>query len=596
MLKKASFILIGVALIVLLVANLYVSHINNEEQESIKQTRDETTYRYTRHGDVVGFIDRHGARSWQGIPYAKPPINDLRWKSPRPPEHSYDLVETLYPGSPCPQFSRKNSENKNAGLQALIGEEDCLFLNIWSPPNAVDLPVMLWIHGGGNTVGHGGNYSGAWLAANREVVVVTINYRLGVFGWFNHPKLNPEDLTDRSGNFGTLDIIRSLEWVKENIKEFGGNPDNVTIFGESAGGLNVLSMIASPLASGLFHKAIVQSGGLRLVTKKHASDFSNAGGHENSSSEILSKLLMQDGMINDPQMAKRYIDKMTKTQLTKYLYAKSPPEIFRILEKNSFGMFSLPEIIRDGHVIPDYDSLDIFSSADLHNLVPIILGTNRDEPSLFMFKDPKYVNTYFGMIPRIKNEEIYKQTVKYGALAWKVIGVDSIANAMSLAGNSKVYAYRFDWDEQPSRYGFDLSLALGATHGLEIPFVFGDFENRLFSSLYPNDEAQKELSQSINSYWTEFAYSGDPGRGRNDQNPHWASWKEDGLTSLVLDTAEDKGIRMIYDEYTLDTVKAQLFAEKFADDEQKCELYRTIFRGQYFKQPEYENLSPSKCK
>ena len=593
--KRASFILIGIAFAVLLSANLYVSYISSDEQEAVKQFRDETTYRYTRHGDVVGFIDQYGARSWQGIPYAKPPVDDLRWKSPQAPEHSYDLLETLLPGSPCPQFSGTNVEAENATSQGLIGSEDCLFLNIWAPPNAVDLPVMVWIHGGGNTFGDGGTYSGAWLAANREVVVVTINYRLGVFGWFSHPKLEQDNDEDASGNFGTLDIIRSLKWVKQNITEFGGSPENVTIFGESAGGFNVLSMIASPLASGLFHKAIVQSGGLNLTTKAHAEDFLLEGGHANSSSEILSKLLMEDGIIDNPQLAKQHIESMTTSEFSEYLYAKSPSEIFRILGNGGFGMLSLPDIFRDGHVIPNYESTELFSSADLHNVVPIILGTNRDEPSLFMVRNPKYVATYFGVIPRIKDKNFYKQTVKYGALAWKVRGVDSIANSMSLAGNSNIYAYRFDWDEEPSQYGFDLSLALGAAHALEIPFVFGDFENRLFSSLYPNDDAQKSLSQSMTSYWTEFAYSGDPGRGRNGQNPHWAHWKEDGLTSLILDTENDAGIRMISDEYTMESIKTEFLSEEFANDEQKCELYKTTFRGEHFKQTEYDNLIATKC-
>ena len=593
--KRASFILIGIAFAVLLSANLYVSYISSDEQEAVKQLRDETTYRYTRHGDVVGFIDRYGARSWQGIPYAKPPIDDLRWKSPQAPEHSYDLLEALLPGSPCPQFSGTNVEAENATSRGLIGSEDCLFLNIWAPPNAVDLPVMVWIHGGDNTFGDGGTYSGAWLAANREVVVVTINYRLGIFGWFSHPKLGQDNDKDASGNFGTLDIIRSLEWVKENITEFGGSPNNVTIFGESAGGFNVLSMIASPLASELFHKAIVQSGGLNLTTKDHAEDFLHEGGHSNSSSEILSKLLMEDGIIDSPQLAKQQIDSMTTRELSEYLYAKSPSELFRNLGSGGSGILSLPDIFRDGYVIPNYESIKLFGSAELHNVVPIILGTNRDEPSLFMVRNPKYVDTYFGVIPRIKDRNFYKQTVKYGALAWKVQGVDSIANAMSHAGNSNVYAYRFDWDEELTQYGFDLSFALGAAHALEIPFVFGDFENHLFSSLYPNDDAQKLLSQSMTSYWTEFAYSGDPGRGRNGQDPHWTHWKEDGLTSLVLDTKNDAGIRMIPDEYTMKSIKTEFLNEEFADDRQKCELYKTTFRGEHFKQTEYENLVATKC-
>ena len=595
MLKKVSLFIIGTAFIVLLMANLFITYIEDEDQTNFQQLRDETTYRHTRNGDIVGFIDQHGARSWQGIPYAAAPIKDLRWKAPRPPQYSYELLETLKPASPCPQFSLSANRSEESSLSRLVGNEDCLYLNVWSPPNAVKLPVMVWIHGGGNTIGNGGSYSGASLATNREVVVVTINYRLGVFGWFRHPKLKSGDADDDSGNYGTLDIIQSLKWVAENINEFGGDPDNITIFGESAGGLNVLAMVASPLAKDLFHRAIVQSGGLSLTPVTRAENLSKDGGHPFSSAEIVSKLFLNDGLAKNPESANKYQDTISTNKLTEYLYEKTPSEIFRLFDSGGFGMISLPDTFRDGHVIPDTTSAELFSDKEKHNMVPIVLGTNRDEPSLFMFRDPEFVDNYFGVIPYLKNKSTYQQAVRYGGLSWKVRGVDDIAEKMTRAGNPNVFAYRFDWDEEPSQYGFDLSIALGAAHALEIPFVFGDFEGSLFSGLYPNDEAQYQLSESMTSYWTEFAYTGRPAKGRENNETYWASWKENDQTTLILDTEKDAGIRMISDQYSIISIKEAFLSDQFENDEDKCRLYKSTFRGEHFIQSEYESLTKSGC-
>ena len=597
MLKKASFFIIGIAFAVLLLANLFITYVADDETVDLPLTRDGTTYRHTSHGDIVGFIDRHGARSWQGVPYASPPTKDLRWRAPRPPQNSYELRETLIPSDSCPQFALAAEISDESAKRRLIGKEDCLYLNVWSPPNAVDLPVMVWVHGGGNTIGNGGSYNGAWLAANREVVVVTINYRLGVFGWFRHPAIRTGNHEDDSGNFGTLDIIQSLKWVNENILEFGGDPNNVTIFGESAGGLNVLAMIVSPLAKGLFHKAIVQSGGISLTTTKRAEQSIIDGGHPFSGKEIVSKLLVADDLVDNHESSYNYQNRVSANQLSEYLYNKTPSEIYRILEAGNLGMIQVPDIFRDGHVIPDLSTAELLSSREQHNMVPIILGTNRDEPSLFMFRDSRYIENYFGLFPRIKNEHSYKQAVRYGGLSWKVRGVDDIAVKMSSAGNSNVFAYRFDWDEEPSQYGFDLSLALGAAHALEIPFVFGDFTDGLFSiyGLYPNDEPQNRLSESITSYWTQFAYTGSPGRGRDNRESHWTSWKEAGNTSLILDTERDSGIRMISDQYTMQGIKKEFLEDIFTSEKQKCELYKSTFRGDHFVQSEYVSLTASGC-
>ena len=257
------------------------------------------------------------------------------------------------------------------------------------------------------------------------------------------------------------------------------------------------------------------------------------------------------------------------------------------------GMINLPDNFGDGHVLPALTTEEIFSSADTHNMVPVILGTNRDEPSLFMVRNPAYVDTWLGFIPRLKDETTYRLLVKYGALAWKERGVDSLADYMTAAGNPNVYAYRFDWDEQPSQLGFDMSVALGAAHALEIPFVFGDFEGGLgLSYIYPNDEAQTALADSMMSYWTHFAYTGDPDQGRDGQEVAWTRWGDNGRHSIILDTPADQGIFMSDERVTRPGLATALAAENFPNVRDKCEVYVRNFRDS-FDPAEYEALDPA---
>src|SRR5579862_2047693 len=211
-------------------------------------------------------------RAWLGIPYATPPVGDLRWRAPRPPA-SWEGVRAMdrY-GAACMQPTGL------ANLQGLPPmSEDCLTLNIWAPAQPEKAPVMLWIHGGAFVEGSGAlaAYAGTELA-RQGVVVVTINYRLGDFGLFAHPALNHEAVAEPSANFGFMDQVAALRWVKQNIAAFGGDPGNVTIFGESAGGASVNFLMVSPEARGLFHRAIAESGGGQS-TLRSAADLDQEG-------------------------------------------------------------------------------------------------------------------------------------------------------------------------------------------------------------------------------------------------------------------------------------------------------------------------------
>ena len=590
--NKIAIALIVVAALVAVGGYWYISSL---PAPAPQREADGATRRTTESGDLVGFIAQSGSRAWLGVPFARPPVGQGRWRAPEPPQPAGELIEALEFGTPCPQLhSQLTGDGDAPGPSGMVGDEDCLYLNIWSPPNARDLPVMFWIHGGGNSIGHGGNVVGANLAAARQVVVVSINYRLGLFGWFNHPALASGDPADDSGNYGPLDMIRALQWTRDNIAVFGGDPNRVTVFGESAGAFDTLAMMASPLAKGLFHRAIVQSGSYRAVPVAEGQAQAVDGGHPNSAREIASALLMADGLAADAATARALQETWPAAKLAEYLRGKAPADLYAVLNGGAFGMVNLPDGFMDGHVLPAMPTAEIFSAAGNHNQVPVILGTNRDEPTLFMSRDPRYVDDLFGLFYSLKDEAAYKRQVSYGARAWKARGVDELAQHMVASGNPDVYAYRWDWDEEPSVLGYDLSVALGAGHALEIPFVFGDFASGLggIDYIFPNDENQRLLSESMMSYWTEFAYNGAPGRGRDGAEVEWLPWGQGGKTSILLDTPTDGGIRMDDEIVTHASVKAKLIEDaSFASTQERCETYVRILRfTDLFDADEYAGL------
>ncbi len=527
--------------------------------ETAPPTADAASRRTLTSGDVVGFQSEHGAHAWRGIPFATPPTGDLRWRAPQPPARWDGAREALTAGSPCPQFA-SGLVSDTAEPGSLIGAEDCLYLNVYAPRFAAGevpagkarLPVMLWIHGGGNTIGHAAYYDGGNLAATHRVIVITSNYRLGAFGWFRHPALvaTAADALDASGNYGTLDLVRALEWVRDNAAAFGGDPSNVTIFGESAGGADVVALLASPLARGLFHRAIVQSGGTRSVSLAEASNLADDAepGQATSASEIALRLLVKEGRAADRAAARAMPAEMAPADLAAWLRAKTPAEILSAYETGALAMYRAPNLLRDGTVLPA-DEIPARLARGEFARVPVIFGTNRDESKLFQFMDPKQVRRWLWIFPRARDLERYQLSAEYNSKIWKVNGADEPAALMRAAGHKPVYVYRWDWDSWPKSIFADLPVLLGAAHGLEIGFVFGHFSSgRMTRFLYDdaNADARAELSHAMMSYWANFAYTGDPGRGRDGKLPLWGAWDDSSAEApkfLVLDTPDGGGIR-----------------------------------------------------
>jgi para-nitrobenzyl esterase len=564
---------------------------------------DPATERQITQGRLIGFDAGSGAHGWLGIPYAAPPVDDLRWRAPRPALSWGGLREALVAGPPCPQLGGPLSDVPLSDYGDVIGEEDCLTLNVWAPAKAAGdeagqdtpYPVMVWIHGGGNTIGYGADYDGRFLAATENVVVVTINYRLGVLGWFNHPAILESAATpeDASGNFGTLDTIAALVWVRDNIASFGGDPERVTVFGESAGGVNVFGLMASPLAEGLFHRAISQSGLARASTVHSARAFRSEGGHPASAGEVVSRWLVEQGRAPERVAADEMQRAMSADQLRAFLADLDAADMIGGFSAPG-GMYRAPALLLDGHVLPERSLLETLADRDAGSTVPLIAGSNRDEARLFMALDDRWVERRLGVLLRIRDPATHEAVAGILSDHWRLLGVDQPLDALSAANPDIVYGYRFDWDEGGTAAIADLPSLLGAAHGFELPFVFGDFDDLWGIPLLFTDEnepGRRALSRDIMAYWGAFARSGSPTGNAEKALPEWPTWSDEhgsaGSNSssversgrvLVLDTDAGGGIRPLDQRVDLDDLHARFLAVAPGVDERlACGLYAYLF-------------------
>jgi len=496
--------------------------------------RDSTSYIQveTPNGDVLG-IEEENLYVFKGLAYAKAPVGELRWKAPRDVAISNELIDATEFKSECIQPA---SESFISNWNVSVGNEDCLYLNVYVPKNQTEInknkfPVMFWIHGGSNIWGSGDFYDYSKLATDKQVIVITVNYRLGLFGWFSSEHLrNTSEGLDQSSNFGQLDLIKGLEWVNENIASFGGDASNVTIFGESAGGHNVLTLLASPLADGLFHKAISQSG----YVSSYSQEFAD------SVSELSSKNIFKDDikfMVNDED-------------IVGYLRSLSSEEIYQRYKKTADeNLYPItPITIRDGIVVPKegiYEALE-----DIDEDLVVVAGTNKDEMNFWYIRSDYFYNSTGEIILRLKrSEDNLKSWIKYRSDIWRFKGAEEPLRRMSKA-NDNLYSYRFDWDEQSdSSFAGNYALFVGASHGMEIPFVTGDFDLGPITFyvkpfLFPDasEEGRLALSNLMMDYWANIAKYGNP--NEFTKGPEWEKFTAENNQLLILDNPLSDNVKM----------------------------------------------------
>ncbi|HEX4068345.1 MAG TPA: carboxylesterase family protein [Acidobacteriaceae bacterium] len=480
----------------------------------------------TADGKVHGKASQDGqVRTFLGIPYAAPPVGALRWKAPQAAEKWSGVREATEFGNRCiPQNAFPDMHYRDPGPS-----EDCLTLNVWTPAKdkKAKLPVMVWIYGGGFTAGTTSEprQDGEHLAT-KGVIVVSMNYRLGVFGFLALPGLAIESSDHAAGDYGLMDQTAALEWVKKNIAAFGGDPKNVTLFGESAGSISVSAQMASPMAQGLFAHAIGESGG--AFPGPHGPLF---------------KSLADAEMENAAYAAKAF-----GTADVAALRAMSADDLLAKIkaaaETHTEGGRFWPDV--DGHFLPEPVSEIYKEGKQAH--IPLLAGWNRDEPSATVarYPQPATVQSFtemaqkeFGeraaeflqLYPATTDAEAVRSTIDFAGNNFITFATWEWLEAQVATGNAPVYRYHF---ERPSPEDKFHAAGSGAFHSDEIEYVFGTLDSRIGATWQPED---RKLSDLIETYWTNFARTGNPNGGEAGPDaplsstvrpPVWPQYDEKG--------------------------------------------------------------------
>jgi para-nitrobenzyl esterase len=542
---------------------------------------DPSTKVDTSFGKIQGVDDsaHSGTLSWKGVPFAKAPVGALRWSAPVDPDPWTTTRLATQFAQPCVQYGRiygpgaNNTYDATIGttLNQAVGDEDCLYLNLWRPATRQsNLPVIVFIHGGSNVSGYTADpvYDGAALAKTANAVVVTVNYRVGIFGWLNLPQLKPGiDAQNDSGNFSVLDNIKALQFINRNIAAFGGNAGNVTVMGQSAGAIDVYALLTSPLVVNanpkLMHRAVAMSGGISLASNLPLGSIPTLNPATTTLAQgnaLLNNLLIADGLATDTTTAQAYVATQTPEQIAMYLRGKSPAVLLttlltKLAPLGLAGSGPIPE----GVVVP-VDPVGAINAGN-YLKVPFLASNTRDEAKLFptflalspvlggvsgrLVSDATLFSTQFSYNPDAAPTVLIGNWIpaQYLPVDTPVTGFnaktdllnsiffiasrDNVLNALK-AKQPEVWYFRFDWDEEPAPWN-DI---YGAAHAFDLAFLFGNFGPSLFSNV-ANSTANKagrlDLSNAMMKSVGAFARNGDP----NDPvlGVAWPAWP----STLIFD-------------------------------------------------------------
>ncbi|HEP1844377.1 carboxylesterase family protein [Streptococcus suis] len=512
-------------------------------------------------GEIKGKKDSTTATiEWLGIPYAAEPVGELRWKAPQPVEKwegSFDATEI---GSPFIQISKGE----------VVGSEGALNLDVVRPDNTeANLPVIVFLHGGNNQTGHAQEIKGNGFVNDINAVYVSINYRLGALGFNPLEALKTGTDEENSGNYTLLDIAAALDWVEENIEVFGGDKDNVTLAGFSAGGRDVMATLISPLFKDKYDKAISFSGGMTLADETDSQDiFATA----------IAPLVVEDGIKSTELEAKEWLLSNNR-QVADYLYGLPAERLASLMGNAGIRMSVFPHLYKDGVVIPK----EGFDTSN-YNDVPLLLITGTSEFSLFTAFDPYFANSVtdgslFSDADKLK-EFIF--TESYGSALYRLSNTVDSARKLQGTYKSPIYIGEISYGDNTETAPKTAQL-LGAFHGVFEPLLQQPSNYATFIGEDFNSEGAKQLSQQFKAYLKGFITSSNP---EGEKLPQWEEWTTDGSQIMKFDASLEKAeIEMGEDSQTAEDIVANLRADSTLSADKKQVLIDNVLNGRWFSQP-----------
>ncbi|MDR2174856.1 MAG: carboxylesterase family protein [Synergistaceae bacterium] len=516
----------------------------------------------TAYGTVQG-VKEGNALVWRGIPYAKAPVGELRWRAPRSPEPWSGVRDTSKPGSIGIQLT----------ADGIIGSEDNLNLNIFRPDTEKEyLPVLVYLHGGNNQTGSSAELPAAKLAVNADIVVVPLQIRLGLLGFNNLPALRTGDPLEDSGNYSLLDIAFALDWIKENIAAFGGDPRNITVSGYSAGGRDVMALLVSPLFKDKFQKAFSFSGGLTLADSEQSRKVI---------ARYIAKLVLEDGKAKTESEAVKWLLKDSK-EVRRYLYDLPADRLAGLIGNAMIRLSAFPHLFKDGAVLPK-EGFD----TRRYNSVPIVLLASATEFSPFAVSDPYFARAAkektFLSDPKIRGEIEF--VIKHGSRLYEYFNAEQSAEKIFGRYGAPIYTVDILWGTDKDIVGKEFAALSGAAHGIFRPFLTDEAIGlrAAYPQAFENDGA-RELTQLFQRYLSNFLYTGNPnGRGL----PAWRAWEsaKSGPAQLLLN-ADKNGtiVRQTSARTTYEQILKEIETDDSVSPEAKKTILSKVLNGRWFSE------------
>jgi para-nitrobenzyl esterase len=527
----------------------------------------------TVYGRVQGYETNQGKTLvWKGIPYAKAPVGALRWKAPQNPDKWNGIFDATKDG--------------NIGMQLsggkIKGSDDCLNLDISRPNNAaINLPILVYIHGGCNQTGpYATAINFQQFVVNAQAIVVSIKHRLGFLGFNNLPALRTGNAYEASGNYGLLDMSKALDWVKENIAYFGGNPNNITVSGFSTGGRNVVAMLISPIFAGQFQKAVSFSGGMTIANYEASAKLI---------AKAIAPLVVVDKVKRTEEEAYRWLLTVDKS-VSDYLYRLSADRIINAMPSSNIRMASFPHLFNDGTVLPK----EGFNTTK-YNDVPLILVTGSKEFASFTRGDPEFC--FIKDEDLLSNAEIYKSyryAVDYGSKLYIYANAQEPAQKMVGRYHAPIYTCDFDWGSDPKIVGEKMAKLWGSYHGIWKSFLMNEAGSRIPADVFKTVGAQ-DLVTKFQKYISNFLWTGNPNSKGLVQ---WKPWRDAniGPTQLLLNADKEKAIiTMSSERIKYEDVLKEMEADTSVSKEVKDNLIENVLNGRWFSgglDKYFGNLNP----